>query len=109
MTDMAQADRTLRTQETTPDDGVFARHKQRMQQMKIPTTSDNIFSYDYGLEINNKLVALKWTPQQYDMFLDWLHQEKPLDDLVADLLMYAPVEWIMSEADAIGVFDMEQS
>ena len=33
MTDMAQADRTLRTQETTPDDGVFDKHRQRVKEM----------------------------------------------------------------------------
>ena len=75
--------------------------------MNIPTANDNIFQYDYGQKINSKLAELKWTPEQYDMFLDWLHQEKSTDDLVAGLIMHAPTEWIKSEADAIGVFDTE--
>ena len=74
----------------------------------IPTDDNNFFSYDYGEEVNSKLVALGWTGKQYDMFLDWLHQEKPIDALVAAVLFHAPVEWIKSEADAIGVFDTEE-
>jgi hypothetical protein len=75
--------------------------------MKIPTANDNVFNYDYGQEVNSKLVSLGWTPEQYDTYLDWMHQEKSVDDLVAELLRYAPIEWIKSEADAIGVFDVE--
>ena len=37
MTDMAQADRTLRTQTSTDNEGVFARHKERVMSLKLPT------------------------------------------------------------------------
>lgn len=72
----------------------------------IPTNSnENFFPYDYGQDVNQKLVNLGWTADQYDTFLDWLHQNKDIDALVATLLRYAPTEWIISEADAIGVFE----
>jgi hypothetical protein len=64
--------------------------------------------YDYGEAINEKLASMGWSADQHDLFLDWLHQEKPIDALVAALLTYAPMDWIKGEADAIGVFDLEE-
>ena len=40
MIDMAQADRTMRTQETTPDDSVFNRFKQRLEQLTNETLEE---------------------------------------------------------------------
>jgi hypothetical protein len=37
-----------------------------------------------------------------------MHQEKPIDNLVASLLLFAPIDWISSEADAIGIFEIEE-
>ena len=72
----------------------------------IPTKSP--VPYDYGEAVNEKLAALGWTAEQYDLFLDWMHQEKPIDNLVASLLLFAPIDWISSEADAIGIFEIEE-
>jgi hypothetical protein len=75
----------------------------------IPTDfKENIFNYDYGIKTNEKLRSLGWTPEQYDRYLDYLHQERPIDSLVADLLYYAPVEALIEEADAIGIFEEEE-
>ena len=71
----------------------------------IPTEPDNLFNYDYGEKINAKLRALGWTPAQYDRYLDYLHQERPIDSLVADLLYFAPPEALQEEADALGIFE----
>ena len=65
----------------------------------IPT--EEVLPYDYGKDINEKLAKLGWTADQYDMFLDWMHQEKPIDELVAALLYFATPEWIAAEAKAI--------
>ena len=78
---------------------------------KIPTQvrfGQMPWAYDYGEEVNKKLVSLGWSASQYDFFLDWMHQEKPIDELVALVLFYAPNSWLQSEADAIGVFDREE-
>lgn len=72
----------------------------------IPT--EESIPYDYGKEVNEKLKSLGWTGAQYDYFLDWMHQEKPIDELVSLVLFFAPKEWIVSEADAIGVFETEE-
>jgi CRISPR/Cas system-associated endonuclease Cas1 len=75
----------------------------------IPTDfENNIFNYDYGVEINEKLRALKWTPKQYDAFLDYLHQERDIASLVRDFLYYAPSETLVQDADALGIFDNEE-
>ena len=71
----------------------------------IPTEPDNLFNYDYGEKINAKMRALGWTPAQYDRYLDYLHQERPIDSLVADLLYFAPPEALQEEADALGIFE----
>ena len=72
----------------------------------IPT--EEALPYDYGKEVNEKLRALGWTGAQYDYFLDWMHQEKPIDELVSLVLFFAPKEWIVSEADAIGLFEKDE-
>jgi hypothetical protein len=72
----------------------------------IPT--EEAIPFDYGREVNEKLKSLGWTGAQYDYFLDWMHQEKSIDDLVSLVLFYAPKEWIVSEADAIGTFNIEE-
>jgi len=72
----------------------------------IPTVE--ITPYDYGKKVNEKLVSLGWTASQYDYFLDWMHQEKPIDELAALVLYYAPKSWIVAEAKAIGVFNIEE-
>lgn len=75
----------------------------------IPTDfENNIFNYDYGIEINTKLRALGWTPKQYDAFLDYLHQERDIDSLVRDFLYYAPKETLIADADALGIFEEEE-
>jgi len=71
----------------------------------IPTEPENLFNYDYGEKLNAKLRALGWTPAQYDRYLDYLHQERPIDSLVADLLFFAPPEALQDEADALGIFE----
>ena len=72
----------------------------------IPT--EEALPYDYGKEVNEKLKSLGWTGAQYDYFLDWMHQEKPIDELVSLVLFFAPKEWIVSEADAIGTFEKDE-
>ena len=72
----------------------------------IPT--EESIPYDYGKEVNEKLKSLGWTGTQYDYFLDWMHQEKPIDELVSLVLFFAPKEWIVSEADAIGTFEKDE-
>lgn len=67
----------------------------------IPTAE--LIPYDYGREVNEKMRSLGWAKHQYDYFLDWMHQEKPIDELVYLVLFFAPKEWIVSEADAIGI------
>ena len=75
----------------------------------IPTDfENNIFNYDYGLEINEKLRSLNWTPKQYDAFLDYLHQERDINSLVRDFLYYAPSETLIADADALGIFEDEE-
>ena len=75
----------------------------------VPTDfKENIFNYDYGVEINDKLRALNWTPKQYDAFLDYLHQERDIDSLVRDFLYYVPKEVLVADADALGIFDVEE-
>lgn len=76
----------------------------------IPTDfENNIFNYDYGIEVNEKLRALKWTAKQYDTFLDYLHQERDIGSLVRDFLYYAPSEALVQDADALGIFDNEET
>ena len=76
----------------------------------IPTDfKENIFNYDYGLEINEKLRGLGWTPKQYDAFLDYLHQERDISSLVRDFLYYAPRETLIADADALGIFEEEEN
>lgn len=72
----------------------------------IPT--EEAIPFDYGHEVNKKLKSLGWTGAQYDYFLDWMHQEKPIDELVSLVLYFASKEWIVSEADAIGTFNIEE-
>ena len=74
----------------------------------IPTDFENIFNYDYGGEINEKLRSLNWTAKQYDTFLDYLHQERDINTLVADYLCFAPVHVLQSDADALGIFEEEE-
>ena len=75
----------------------------------IPTDfKENIFNYDYGADINAKLRGLNWTAKQYDAFLDYLHQERDIDILVRDFLYYAPRETLISDADALGIFEEEE-
>ena len=75
----------------------------------VPTDfKENIFNYDYGVEVNEKLRALNWTPKQYDAFLDYLHQERDIDSLVRDFLYHAPKEVLIADADAMGIFDEEE-
>ena len=74
----------------------------------IPTTSENYFCYDYGIQLNAKLRSLGWTPEQYDRYLDYLHQARPIDSLVAGLLYYAPIEALIEEADALGIFEEDE-
>jgi hypothetical protein len=74
----------------------------------VPTDfENNLFNYDYGLEINEKLRGLGWTPKQYDAFLDYLHQERDINSLVRDFLYYAPREILIANADALGIFEEE--
>jgi len=75
----------------------------------ISTDKNNFFAYDYGDDINKKLISMGWTASQYDYFLDWMHQEKPIDELVSLILHFSPKAWIESEADAIGVFNIEEN
>ena len=72
----------------------------------IPTVES--IPYDYGKKVNEKLKSLGWTESQYDYFLDWMHQEKPIDELVSLVLFYAPKKWIVDEAKSIGVFETEE-
>lgn len=72
----------------------------------IPTAE--FIPYDYGKKVNEKLKSLGWSENQYDYFLDWMHQEKPIDELVALVLFYAPKSWIEAEADAIGIFEITE-
>ena len=75
----------------------------------IPTDfNNNMFNYDYGVKTNEKLRSLGWTPAQYDRYLDYLHQERPIDSLVADLLYFVPVEVLKEEADALGIFEEDE-
>jgi len=76
----------------------------------IPTDfKESIFNYDYGIEINEKLRKLNWTPRQYDAFLDYLHQERDINSLVRDFLYYAPKEILIADADALGIFEEEDA
>ena len=74
--------------------------------MEYPTipTCQNV-THDFGKETNEKLIALKWKPEQYDAFFDYLYLSMSVNDMVELILEFAPVDWIQSEADAIGVFD----
>ena len=72
----------------------------------VPTNlEDNIFNYDYGVQLNAKLRELGWTPKQFDAYLDYMHQEKDINSLVTDYLFYAPLNAIRQEADALGIFE----
>lgn len=75
----------------------------------IPTGDEHIFPYDYGQAINAKLRTLGWTPAQYDRYLDYLHQERSISELVADYLTLANPEVIKSDADALGIFEEEEN
>ena len=55
--------------------------------------------------VNEKMQALGWTPAQCDRFLDYLYTEVSVDYLVTELLRFATIDWLNSEADALGVFD----
>ena len=79
-----------------------------MQENVIPTGEENIFKYDYGSKVNAKLISLGWTAEQYDRYLNYLHQERPIDSLVADLLYFAPVEALKEEADALGILEEQE-
>jgi hypothetical protein len=74
----------------------------------IPTTTDNYFNYDYGIQLNAKLRELGWSAKQFDSYLDYMHQEKDIDSLVADYLFYAPLNAIRQEAEALGIFEEEE-
>jgi len=76
-----------------------------MNEYAIPTQVENTFSYDYGRDINAKLLELGWTAKQFDSYLDYLHQEKEINALVADYLFYAPLNFIRQEADALGLLE----
>ena len=72
----------------------------------IPTDfNDNLFNYDYGIQLNAKLLELGWTAKQFDAYLDYLHQEKEINSLVVDFLFYAPLNAIRQEADALGILE----
>lgn len=71
----------------------------------IPTGEENIFSYDYGQEINDKLVSLGWTAKQYDGFLDFLHEERSVGTLVSAYLRLAPIEELVEDAGNLGIFE----
>ena len=79
-----------------------------MQENVIPTGSENIFSYDYGIQLNAKLLELGWTAKQFDAYLDYMHQEKEINNLVADYLFYAPLNAIRQEADALGILEEQE-
>jgi hypothetical protein len=74
----------------------------------IPTGSENIFNYDYGIQLNAKLLELGWTEKQFDAYLDYLHQEKEINLLVADFLFYAPLNALRQEADALGILEEDE-
>lgn len=74
----------------------------------IPTDlEENIFNYDYGIQLNAKLRELGWTPKQFDAYLDYMHQERDISSLVTDYLFYAPLSAIQQEADALGILEEE--
>ena len=54
-----------------------------------------------------KMRSLGWTPAQCDRFLDYLYTEVSVDYLVTELLRFATTDWLNSEADALGIFEVD--
>ena len=85
-----------------------------MTWQKVEFTKENLIpshacdAYDLGPAVNEKMRALNWTAEQYDIFFNHLYSEMSRDALVDALVEFAPPDWFESEADAADLFNDDE-
>ena len=63
--------------------------------------------WDWGETANKKLLALFSKEEHKDFFCEYLINEIPVDNLVAYMLRYTPIEELGELAQNIGAYDIE--
>lgn len=69
-------------------------------------TSINL-EWDWGITGNSKLAELFNIEEQKDFFCEYLINEMPVDELVAYMLCYTPVDALKQIAEDIGTYNLE--
>lgn len=63
--------------------------------------------WDWGVTGNSKLAELFSKEEHKDFFCEYLINEIPIDNLVAYMLCYTPIEVLKELAEDIGTYTIE--